>query len=138
MVEGLVLYTNGKCEVRDLRESDYRNVVRGFFEMLPSEDGYVDPQKRKVRSRPRLTCIVNEEGALHNMESNPYSVVLSLLGIRVHPTHVIYGNVIVFSEGKNREKTIDPYIVKLFDDYNACENKDEFYEALAVLNKREN
>lgn len=138
MVNVLILYTDGKREVKNVKKlSDYQEAVNGHIELMPVVRGYVNPDKKTVQPRPKVACYANEEGMMLGLPSNPYAGVLSLIGVRISFNIFVYGNVVLFSgfDAHGNEKAVDPYLVKLFDDYEACEDEDEFYVALEELNK---
>ena len=135
MVKALILYTDGKREVKDIEGLDaYKEVVGGYIESLPITRGYVNPAKE---ARQSLLCYANEEGMLEQLPLNPYAAVLSLLGVYIHEGVSVYGNLILFSQSVKggKKMAVDPYVVKLFDDFEACEDEDKFYMKLEALNK---
>lgn len=141
MPNALILYTNGKHEVKHLNDIyEYQTIVDGYFTMLPVSRGYVNPEDTETKgvlSRPRLVCYANEEGRTRKMNINPHGGVLSLLGVFLEEMGATaFGNVIVFSDSDDGEdKDIDPYIVSLFDQYEACEDENKFYASLLAINK---
>ena len=137
MVNALVLYTDGKREVKDVKDvndlEEYQKIVGGSIERLCIPGSYYNPQKK---SHSLVTGFVNDEGMVKDLPTNPYAGILSLLGVELCCGLFIYGNVILFSATANGGKrAIDPYVVKLFDDYEACEDDDDFFCEMEALNK---
>jgi len=83
MPRALVLLTNGNYKVVVLRDvGDYQQTVGGFVQLLPTRDN-------------RISCYVNEEGALKMMPINPWSPFLIQIGVRMLKEASIVGNIIV-------------------------------------------
>lgn len=130
MVKALILYTDGKYKVKDLKDvEEYGEIVGGSIERLLTIRDYVHPQKKSAR----LTGFVNESGMIDQLPLNPFAGILALLGVDTYVGLFLYGNVILFSDNT---KAIDPYIISLFDEYETCDDVEAFYCALEELNNK--
>lgn len=134
MTRALILYSDGRqLEVKNLGDfHDYKAVVGGYVEILPTnEDGYFSPEKKQRR---RLACYVNDSGLLiDGMRPNPYACVLALLGVVY--SKLILGNIIVVNEGEDGDDyPVDPYIINLFERYDKCslEKQEAFLQSLLL------
>lgn len=139
MVKVLILRRNGKREVKHIKGyEEYQEAVGGNFELMPTLRGYVNPSQKDASPRRRLTCYANEEGMIRQLPSNPYAGVLSALGVGISFNMYVFGDVLVFNgfDNNGNEKSVDPYLIKLFEKYEACEDEDTFYCALEELNTR--
>ena len=125
MPKALILYADGRREVKDLSKTkDYQREVGGYIELLPNnKDGYVNPLLENRREF--LSCYVNEEGRLAGLSANPYTSVLSLLGVECG---LVLGNIIVMKEGDKNDKSVEQYIVDLFKKYDKYDDEDQFYQ----------
>ena len=133
MVKALILYADGRREVKDVKGVDeFCKIVGGSLESLPVLRDYVKPNKKTGR----LMGFVNDSGMIEQLPSNPYAGILSILGVSIHLGIYVYGNVILFSENEDGDRRpIDPYIIQLFEDYDDCGDEDAFYCALEELNE---
>lgn len=140
MPKALVLLTNGKYKEVSLKGyKDYQKEVDGNIELMPVSKGYVNPDKPSTQKTKRsvLTCYANEVGMMNaDMPINPWGAFLSALGITGFQECLIWGNVIVMGINKfGDDGDVDPYIVKLAEEYSECEDEDEFIVKLEKLNR---
>lgn len=139
MVKALILYTNGNRSVKDVKGlEEYQKIVGGNIESLAMSTGrgYFNPEKS---ARSELFGYANEEGMVLQLDTNPYAGILNILGVSLAFGIYLYGNIILFSYNSEtgKKSAIDPYIVNLFDAYDACEDEDEFYTTLTKLNNND-
>lgn len=138
MVKALILYSDGRREVKDVKGLKmYQTIVEGNIEALAMISGYVNPEKISNKyKRSELFGYVNEEGMIRELPANPYASILSILGMQLAFPSCLYGNIILFSYNSQtgKKSAIDSYIIKLFDDFEVCEDENEFLAALTHLN----
>lgn len=104
MVLALVLYSNGKYEALNLESlEDFQKVVDGYLEYIP------------IGINCRVTCYVNEEGALRNLQPSPWTSFLRKINLSIHPGTSLRGNILLFGgepDEEGDETSVEPDIIE--------------------------
>ena len=148
-MNALILRTNGKRELKKLGDDDIAEALGcHFVERFPHTKGYKHPDDwsnsnnnngtghSKKGTEHYLSCWVDEEGLLAQRPNNGYAGVLMALNVTLSMGYAVFGDVVIFSRNKSGTKdcAVDPYVVALCEEYEKCEDEDEFFCALEELN----
>jgi hypothetical protein len=135
-MNALILRTDGTREERKVKDDELPAILGcNYVERLPHLRGYRHPGDKQGTPLHYLSCWVDEEGMLRQRKSNGYAGVLMALNVQLSMGYALFGDVVIFSRSQaGKERAVDPYLVKLCQEYEDCEDEDEFFVALEELN----
>lgn len=102
-----------EVSINDYR--DIRNLIGGFFEMLPTKYNEIKVGKYS------MVAYVNENGYTENRLYNEWGSVLDDIGFYVNHLYGIRGNIVILlTNERGEDKSINEDVVKIFHSQVKC------------------